>query len=228
MIRRLLRRLFGLVLRLDPDRRRADLRWWEERARRRGPGAVYNSGHLDEDLARIDRWQKEILYPVLQSRLRGDERVILDFGCGTGRFTPELAGLIHGRAVGVDPVQALLDTAPQAEGVEYRLLRDGRIPLEDGSLDVVWICLVLTCITDERAVRESIAELERVLRDGGLVFLVENTAHKENLRHIAFRSVDEYRALFTFASLQHERDYEDRGERISVLTGRKGGGAASA
>lgn len=228
MIRQRVRRLLDLLLRLDPDRRRSDLRWWEERARRRGAGAVYNSGHAAEDLARIDRWQKEILYPVLQSRLRGDERLILDYGCGPGRFTPDLAELTHGRAVGVDPIQALLDAAPRAEGVEYRLLRDGRIPLEDGSVDIVWICLVLTCITDERAVRESIAEVERVLRDGGLVFLVENTAPKENLRHIAFRSADEYRALFTFAYLQHERDYEDRGERISVLTGRKGGGKASA
>jgi len=228
MIRQGVRRLLDLLLRLDTDRRRSDLRWWEERARRQGAGAVYHRGHAAEDHARIDRWQKEILYPVLQSRLRGDERRILDYGCGPGRFTPDLASLIDGRAVGVDPTQALLDAAPRALDVEYRLLRDGRIPLDDGSVDVVWICLVLTCITDGRAVREAVAEVERVLRDDGLLFLVENTAPRKNLRHIAFRSADEYRALFAFAPLQHERDYQDRGERISVLTGRKGGRAASA
>lgn len=222
-----IRKVLDLLLRLDPDRRRADLRWWEERARRRGARAVYNSGHAADDLPRIDQKQKEILYPILQSRLRGDERVVLDFGCGPGRFTPDLAQLVRGRAIGVDPVQSLLDAAPRGQGTEYRLVRQGRLPLRDDSVDVVWICLVLTCIADARAVREAVAEVERVLRPGGLVFLVENTAPKKNLRHIAFRSIDEYRALFPFAPLQHERDYEDRGEPISILWGRKRGVSAS-
>ncbi|MBW3629613.1 MAG: methyltransferase domain-containing protein, partial [Gemmatimonadetes bacterium] len=205
----------------------SDLRWWEERARRHGARAVYNSGHAAEDLPLIDQKQKEILYPILQSRLNGDERVILDFGCGPGRFTPDLAQLVRGRAIGVDPIQSLLDAAPRTEATEYRLVRHGCLPLQDDSVDVVWICLVLTCIVDARAVREAVAEVERVLRPGGLVFLVENTAAKKDMRHIAFRSIDDYRALFAFAPLRHERDYEDRGEPISILCGRKRGASAS-
>lgn len=223
MIAAAIRRVLDLLLRLDPDRGRSDLRWWEERARRRGARAVYNSGHAAEELPRVDQKQKEILYPILQKRLRGDERVVLDFGCGPGRFTPDLARLVDGRAIGVDPIQALLDAAPRTEGTEYRLVRNGRLPLQDESVDVVWICLVLTCIVDARAVRSAVAEVERVLRPGGLLFLVENTARKKNLRHIAFRSIEEYRALFPFAPLEHERDYEDRGEPISILCGRKRG-----
>ncbi|HYE58234.1 MAG TPA: methyltransferase domain-containing protein, partial [Rhodothermales bacterium] len=156
------------------------------------------------------------------SRLGGDERTVLDFGCGVGRFTVDLAGLVGGRAIGVDPTQALLDAAPHAENVEYHWIPNGRLPLPDASVDVVWICIVLTCITDPGALQAAITEIRRVLRERGLVFLVENTSAKPDLPHVAFRSVEAYRALFDFAPLRHETDYEDLGERIAVMTGRKG------
>lgn len=227
MIARLARRARDLLLRLDPDRERSDLRWWEERARRRGAASVYNSGHDAEQRARVDAHQKEVLFPVLRDQLRGDERTLVDFGCGPGRFTPDLARLVGGEAIGVDPIEALLDQAPRASGVEYRVMRDGRIPLPDRSVDVVWVCLVLTCITEIRAVRGAAAEIDRVLREDGLLFLVENTEPKKDLRHIAFRSVEAYRELFPTVALRHERDYQDRGERISVVSGRKRGIAGS-
>jgi ubiquinone/menaquinone biosynthesis C-methylase UbiE len=100
-------------------------------------------------------------------------------------------------------------------------MEGGRIPADDSSMDVVWICLVLMCITDERALRRSIAEIDRVVRPDGLLFLVENTESRENLRHLSYRSVEEYQSLFTFAKLEHAGDYHDLGERISILTGRK-------
>jgi SAM-dependent methyltransferase len=227
-MREFLRHALELLLRLDPNRQRADLRWWERRVRRRGARSVFHRAHRAEDLPRIDQWQKEILFPILRERLRGDERVVLDFGCGPGRFTADLARMVDGRAIGVDPIQALLDLAPKSEAVEYRRIEHGRIPLEDASVDVVWICLVLTCITSDRAVRTAVSEVDRVLREGGLVFLVENTEPQKNQRHIAFRTREEYRALFPFAPLRWERDYRDRGERISIMTGRKGQDAPGA
>jgi ubiquinone/menaquinone biosynthesis C-methylase UbiE len=51
---------------------------------------------------------KEILFPLLQSQLTGTECNLLDFGCGPGRFTTDLAELISGKAVGVDVVPDLL------------------------------------------------------------------------------------------------------------------------
>jgi hypothetical protein len=52
------------------------------------------------------------------------------------------------------------------------------------------------------------------------VFLVENTAERPNRPYFFFRSVDEYRARFSWAALKPIGDYEDLGERISVLAGR--------
>lgn len=207
--------------RLLSGREPADLRWWRRRAERDGAHSVVNRGHSPAESARLDAWQKGILFPILRRRLRGDEQLVLDFGCGPGRFTADLAELIGGRAIGVDPIQALLEHAPRRGDVQYRVLRDGRIDLDDSSADVVWVCLVLMCITDRKALERTAAEIGRVLRLDGLLFLVENTQPRADMRHLRFRSVDEYRALFPGIALEHEGDYHDLGERISILAGRK-------
>lgn len=193
--------------------------YWERRARRHGRRSVLNIAHRDEEYEAITAWQKSTLFPLLKAQLNGSERLVLDFGCGPGRFTPGLADLVGGRAIGMDPIAALLELAPADPRVEYKLLRHGRIPLPDRSVDVLWICLVLGVIRG-RKLRDTLRELRRVVAPGGLVFLVENTTAKPSLKQIEFRSVAEYAKLVDFAQLQHLHDYEDLGETISVLAGR--------
>ena len=193
--------------------------YWERRARRHGRRSVLNISHGDADYEHITAWQKSILFPLLQAQLNGSERIVLDFGCGPGRFTPGLAQLVGGRAIGVDPIAALLKLAPANPQVEYHLLRYGRIPLTDHSVDVLWICLVLGVIRGQK-LEDTLQELRRVVASGGLVFLVENTTAKRSRKQIEFRSVAEYAQLVHFAQLQHLHDYEDLGETISVLAGR--------
>lgn len=202
--------------------RKSGTRYWEKRAKRYGARSVLNIGHTEEEMAAVTERQKEILFPLLARQLRGDERRIVDFGCGPGRFTPDLSGLVRGTAIGVDPIQTLLDLAPRAAGVEYRRVENGRIPLADASADVVWICLVLGTITDEQALRKAAAEIRRVLRLDGLLFLVENTADKPDLPHFSFRTAHAYRSLFPWVRLDPVGEYEDMEERISILAGRRG------
>lgn len=207
--------------------RQSDLEHWEELARKHGARAVYHLGHSEAELDSVTRHQMETLFPILHRHLRGDEKLLLDFGSGPGRFTPALAELINGRAIGVDPIQRFLDMAPRTERVEYRLLENGRIPLPDESVDVVWVSLVLTAIPEDSTLRQSVAEIERVLRPGGLLFLVENTHERPDLPHLAYRPISFYASLFPSTPLRHEGDYYDLGERISILVGRKRAGAAS-
>lgn len=213
-------RLKIAVERLFFGRAASDLRWWERRARRRGLRSVYSLGHSRAELEAVTQKQTELLFPLLRDQLRGDEQVVLDFGCGTGRFTGGLASLIDGRAIGVDPIARLLALAPAHQTVEYRLMQDQRIPLEAGSVDVVWICLVLMAITDDGALQRAVSEVQRVLKPGGLVFLVENTQPRPDLPHLCYRSVGDYQRLLSWANLEHLTDYEDVGERISVMAGR--------
>jgi SAM-dependent methyltransferase len=198
----------------------AGLAYWEIRAQTYGARAVVNLRHREDELEAITRRQLDEILPHLVRCLRGDERIVLDFGCGPGRFTAHLAEAIHGRAIGVDPIQTLIDLAPRGPGVQY-LVSDGHfIPLSDASVDVVWICLVLGGLPDAR-LPETVLELERVLRPGGLLFLVENTSAKENCPHWFFRPVGWYSRLLRFAPLSHLHDYDDLGECISIMAGRK-------
>lgn len=205
-----------------PGRRHSDLRWWDRIAQQMGPRSVLHHGHSESEIEEVTERQKSILFPLLRNQLRGGEGTILDFGCGPGRFTPGLAELIGGSAIGVDPIRALLDRAPAPPGVQYRQVLNGRIPVDDASIDVVWVCLVLMCITDPRALRQAVSEIERVLRPGGLVFLVENTEPRTDLKHLQYRSVEFYQRVFPSVPLQQVGEYQDMGERISVLAGRGG------
>src|SRR6185312_8927298 len=137
-LKSVLRRVRGLVLRESPE-----IRAWRLRAEQLSARAVFNAGHADAELDQVTERQKRELYPRLRELLNGTERLALDLGCGTGRFSGDLAALISGRVIAVDPVQRLLDLAPAHRGVEYRRMKVGRIPAATGSIDLVWICLVL-------------------------------------------------------------------------------------
>jgi SAM-dependent methyltransferase len=197
----------------------ATIEQWEERAQQFGARSVFNLGHGEQALEQVTAQQKAELYPHLQGALLGQERTALDLGCGPGRFTPDLARLIGGRAIGVDPIQRLLDLAPKTPEVEYRRMVEGRLPLEAASVDVVWICLVLGGL-EGRVLHSTVAEVHRVLRPGGLLFLVENTTEARSQGFWHFRSAQEYQRLFLPVALQPVHTYDDLGERISVLHGR--------
>jgi len=197
------------------------LAYWEWRARRHGALAVLHLGHAERELGSVTRAQADRILPVLRARLHGDERLALDFGCGSGRFTGLLAAAIGGRALGVDPVAALLELAPAEPPAEFQLLREGRIPLDDAAADVVFVCLVLGGITDDAELAATAAEIARVLHPRGLLLLVENTAARADPPHWRYRSAARYAALFPGIGLESAGGYEDLGEPIEILAGRR-------
>ncbi len=194
--------------------------YWRQRAAQYGKRSVLNINHTEEEYDRVTDTQKQEIFPHFISSLKGSERVVLDLGCGPGRFTHELARLVGGRAIGVDPIDDLLALAPRSNRVEYKPMVEGTIPLADNSMDVVWSSLVLGGLNGDLILR-TVEEVWRVLKDGGLLFLVENTSCKPDSAHWAYRSVDQYQALFPLAALAHLHDYFDLDERISILSGRK-------
>jgi SAM-dependent methyltransferase len=197
------------------------LSYWKKRAKQYGRWAVLNISHSEEELEAVTQMQKEKMFPFLKQELKGDEKIILDLGCGPGRFTPDLAKIIQGKAVGVDPIKDFIDMAPRSGNVTYRLMKESVIPLDENSVDVVWICLVLGGIINERVLRNVVSEVNRILKNGGLIMLIENTSEKKDQEYWKFRSVAFYQSLFEFAKLKHFSDYYDLGERISIMAGRK-------
>ena len=196
--------------------------YWTRRTEELGARAVVNFDHPpDRDLEALTAEHRRVLLPALAALLDGTERVVCDLGSGAGRFTADFAALIGGQAIGVEPVAALRALAPRPPGVSYRgLRRDGRLPLFDDEADVVVTVTVLGGLVADGELAETAAEVRRVLRPGGLVYLAESVSESSQYEHWAARTVAAYRAAFPWADLVEVAQFDDAGDPISVLAGR--------
>lgn len=94
---------------------------------------------------------------------------ILDYGCGFGRITAELAAA-GWNAVGVDFSAAMIARGRREHpGLDLRHV--DRLPLAepDGAFDAAILFAVLTTIPDLDDQRAVLAELRRLIRPGGLI-----------------------------------------------------------
>lgn len=202
---------------------------WEARVQALGVDrAVYHKRHTAAEFPAVTAMQQAAILPHLDAALRpGDDR-LLDFGCGYGRWTPILADRVTA-AIGVDPTPALLARAEaDRQGhpcVSYRPYTAGVIPVEDGSIDVLWCCMVLSTVLDERMFAHTLRELRRVLHVGSLVCLTDNTSTTAGKPvrspYSISRTIEEYRAAFaSWVNLEPVGAYEDFGEINTIFLGR--------
>ena len=197
------------------------IEYWHERARRYGVRGVLNVNYDGSDYPEVTRRQKNLLFPLLREHLTGNEKSVVDFGCGPGRFSPGLAELTGAHVTGLDPVEYYVRNAPEAENVEYHVLSGNRIPVKDRSVDVLWVCLVLGGITVHTELCSVAREFERVLAPDGILFCVENTSRLPGAGYWKFRSVKFYQELLPFIDLRLRARYKELREVISVLCGRR-------
>jgi ubiquinone/menaquinone biosynthesis C-methylase UbiE len=216
LIKKIINKFFRISL---LHRSLSPMDYWEKRAQTYGKRSVLNIGHTDDEFDEVTTMQKKKILPVLKQQLQGDEKIVLDFGCGAGRFTKELAEIIKGNAIGIDPVKNLIAMASTDFNVEYKIMEEGIIPLDDNSVDIIWVCLVMGGITSEKVLAQTVSEMERVLKTGGMLFLVENTSDKASGQYWKFRTVEFYQHLFPFVKLNYLSDYYDFDERISIMAG---------
>lgn len=119
--------------------------------------------------------QKRFSHPLrrewLEGRLNSDAR-ILDYGCGYGRTLGELSSAGYQNIFGADFSEAMLARCREQLPRVSVLRNDGRtLPFRSGSLDAVLLFATLTCIPLDDAQRALIAEIERVLRPHGLLYI---------------------------------------------------------
>lgn len=139
------------------------------------------------------------------------EMTVLDLGAGRGGWfeiesCPYRRGLrtLKGKArklmaVDVDPVVLQDQTAD-----ECRVMTDGRIPLEDGSVDVVIADYVLEHVED---VTGFVAEVNRVLKDGG--YFCARTPHRWNYVSLLARLISNARHASVLRLAQPDRRERD-------------------
>jgi len=193
--------------------------YWRVRAAKYGKRSVLNIAHGEDQFDNVTEHQKRLLFPLLKTELNGSEKLLLDFGCGPGRFTWGLAKLINGDVVGVDITSMLLELAPKSSHVTYQCIETNILPFPDSSFDVVWSCLVLGGIPDDN-ILQTIDEIKRVLKQGGLFFFIENTSSKKNTDYWFYRDEKDYIRLAKFCNPKALSYYEDLGEKITIFSGR--------
>jgi ubiquinone/menaquinone biosynthesis C-methylase UbiE len=114
---------------------------------------------------------EEQILPLIAEQV-GDARRVLEVGTGEGQVARALAVAGAGSVIGIDPTRNQLVVAGRrAGGPAYARAVAERLPVADGAVDAVVVCLVLEHIDDLDA---AIAEVARVLADGGRFVLLLN------------------------------------------------------
>jgi ubiquinone/menaquinone biosynthesis C-methylase UbiE len=137
------------------------------------------------------------------------KHVVLDFGCGTGRFT-EWLGARTATVIGLDLTAEMLLAArrlhsnPRFSWVRYG---GGRLPFGDETIDRILSVFVIQHVLDESALRRLIAEFARVMRPNGMIALIEQVqASRVSVPgFIEQRTAKEYSDMFAAAGLREYR-----------------------
>ena len=111
--------------------------------------------------------------------------LIIDLGCGTGRFSEVLATHFGAEVIGIDPSRQMVDQArrkPATGSVAYRQGSAEAIPLPDRCSDLVFMSMVYHHFTDRAAVAR---ECHRVLRPAGYV-CIRNAVQETDFPHRHF------------------------------------------
>ena len=134
---------------------------------------TYDRGR-DHGPAFLDLWMNVVASYVKDP----DIKMILDLGCGTGRFTEALHARFDAEVIAIDPSEKMLAQArsKQPDGrIRYEHGRAESIPLPDNSVDLIFISMIFHHFGDPaRAARECC----RVLRDGGTAFMRGGTRER--------------------------------------------------
>jgi ubiquinone/menaquinone biosynthesis C-methylase UbiE len=156
--------------------------------------AVYSRGR-ELDPAAVGAWMRTFAAHCPPRR----PLTVLDLGSGTGRFTPALAETFGGPVYGVEPSSRMREIAARSAPAGPVTYLDGsaeRIPLPDGSCDVVVMFLSLHHVRDRRT---AAGEVARVLRSGGRVLIRSTFADRlpdKRWHHFFPRAVEIEKRLF--------------------------------
>jgi SAM-dependent methyltransferase len=128
----------------------------------------HRAAHVNLDVAKGRRKAGKIR-GVIEARRPLTGARLLDAGCGGGTIAAALVDAVgpSGQVVGCD-VHARQVPDP---GVEFHLLTDDALPFPPGSFDIVVSNHVLEHVGERVAQERYVAEIARVLRPDGLLYL---------------------------------------------------------
>lgn len=115
---------------------------------------------------------------------------ILDVGCGYGRTLDELHHNGYRNLIGIDFSKGMIARGKeQFPYLDLRVKETDRIALPDASIDAAILFAVLTCIHTNEEQEQLIAELKRILKPNGILYVNDfllNTDERNLSRYAAF------------------------------------------
>jgi SAM-dependent methyltransferase len=97
---------------------------------------------------------------------------ILDYGCGYGRTLNDLARRGFENAVGVDFSGTMIERGRRAfPKLDLRVIDNLPLAEPDAAFDAVLLFAVLTCIPADEDQNQLVAELRRMLKPGGVLYI---------------------------------------------------------
>jgi ubiquinone/menaquinone biosynthesis C-methylase UbiE len=124
--------------------------------------------------ARRRRWQRLLSAHVDRTAIS----LVVDLGCGTGRFSEMLAGELGAWVIGLDPSETMINQArrkPAMSPVVFGRASAHELPLPEGCVDLVFMSQIYHHLPDPAAVAR---ECRRVLHVGGYICI--RTGTREN------------------------------------------------
>ncbi len=152
------------------------MRRWARRTECRLHGIDYDEGlHRDYVSGRAQSAATRRLWIDAVAAHLPPDTVLLDVGCGAGRFASAFAEELRVRVVGVDPSRRMLRQARPHPRVAYLRGEAERLPLRDATANFAFLSMVLHHCRNLDAVCR---ELGRVLERGARVFVRNSYADR--------------------------------------------------
>jgi len=110
---------------------------------------------------------------------RAEMSLVIDLGCGTGRFSELLAAHFGVQVIGIDPSLKMLNQARRkltSDNVVYCQGLAEALPFRDGCADLVFMSMVYHHFADPSAVA---GECHRLLRQGGYACIRNGTRESD-------------------------------------------------
>lgn len=140
-----------------------------------------------QDRAFYTRAKARCILDIAQNHVGAPgELAALDVGCGVGLTAAEVVGRF-GSVAGVDISSAMIERATErTPDVDYRVYDGIRLPYQDGTFDVVFTICVLHHVPLSSRPR-FVAEMQRVLRPGGVALIGEHNPWNPLTRLAVYR-----------------------------------------
>ncbi|MGO9389118.1 class I SAM-dependent methyltransferase [Rhodoblastus sp.] len=171
----------------------------------------------------FDRVDGTIMFFNYVNSLCFAEAIVLDYGAGRGEYFHDdecdyrrnlriLRGKVA-KVIGVDIDKAIY--ANKAVDETYLISPDGRIPLNDASLDIILADWVFEHIADPASI---VAEFKRVLKPGG--YICARTPNKFGYIALGARVIPESFHNFVLKIVQPERKEDDVFPKVYMMNTR--------